>query len=389
MTSDYYELLGVSRTADGTEIRAAYRKLALKYHPDRNPGNTEAEEHFKQINAAYAVLSDDEKRGRYDRYGSADAGAQFSGDMFDIFSSVFGGGFGGGFGQAVQRGQAGEHLETQLEITLEQARSGATIDIGIERMGNCDRCDGDRAEPGSGGRTTCTTCNGNGQVRAHVQSFMGTVVTAQTCPTCRGAGQQVVTPCGKCMGSGRMKVQDTVQVNLPAGIDAGVRLRVPRQGNAGVDGGPAGDLYIYITLEPHEHFQREGDDLIYDLYAGFAQLALGSSFEIPTLDEPEIIDLKAGTQPGTIIRLRRKGMPRLRQSGIGDLLVRVNIEVPRKLSGKARELLLGYAREAGEEIHERDTLLEKLRGLFHKREKQGEEGAADDEGTSVREAAEA
>lgn len=388
MTSDYYETLGVSRSADGTEIRAAYRKLALKFHPDRNPGNDEAEERFKEINAAYAVLNDSEKRGRYDTYGSADAGAQFTGDIFDIFSSVFGGGFGGGFGQAAQRGQAGESLETQVAITLEQAREGATINIPVERMGLCDRCDGERAEPGSGGRTTCSTCNGNGQVRAHMQSFMGTVVTAQTCPTCRGSGQQVVTPCGKCMGSGRMKMQDTVSVNLPAGIDAGVRLRVPRQGNAGVDGGPAGDLYIYIDLEPHEHFKRDGDDLIFDLYAGFAQLALGSSFEVPTLDEPEVIDLKAGTQPGTIVRLRKKGMPRLRQSGSGDLLVRVNIEVPRKLSTKARELLQDYAHETGEEIHERDTLREKIKGLFHKRRQQPD-ADAQDETEPTREAAEA
>lgn len=368
MSTDYYEILGVSQTADGTEIRAAYRKLALKYHPDRNRGDTEAEERFKNINAAYAVLNDSEKRMRYDRYGSEDAGAQFSGDMFDIFSSVFG----GGFGQAVQRGQAGEHLETRVEITLEQARSGASIGIEVDRLGQCDRCEGSRAEPGTDTKI-CGTCGGQGQVRAQMQSFMGTVVTAQTCPTCRGSGQQVETPCGKCMGSARMKEQDTVTVNLPAGIDSGVRLRVPRQGNAGVDGGPAGDLYVYIDVEPHEHFLRDGDDLIFDLHVGLAQAALGSSFEVPTMEEPEIIQLKPGTTHGTIIDLRRKGMPRLQRSGSGDLLIRVNIDVPVRLSTRARELLLDYARETGEEIHERDTPLDKLKNLFNKRRRKNDE----------------
>jgi molecular chaperone DnaJ len=369
--SDYYQLLGVDRGADNSQIKAAYRKLALKYHPDRNPGDREAEDKFKGINEAYAVLSDAERRARYDRFGSADAGAQFQGDIFDIFASVFGGGFGGAGVRpgGAGRGQAGENLETEVRITLEQAREGAALEVELERLAACDRCAGARAEPGSEGKRTCRTCPTPPQVRAQAQSFFGTVVTAQTCPECRGLGEVVVTPCGKCMGSGRMRSTDPVTINLPRGIDGGYRLRVPRQGNAGVDGGPAGDLYVYIELEPHEHFTREGDDLHYDLGVGLAQAALGSSFEVPTMEGPEIVDLPPGTQPGTVIRLRGKGMPRLRQVGMGDQLVTVRVDVPAALSSRARDLLLEYAEEIGEPIHERETLLDRLKGIFARRGK--------------------
>ncbi|HEX7005414.1 MAG TPA: molecular chaperone DnaJ [Trueperaceae bacterium] len=375
--TDYYQLLGVDRAADNSQIKAAYRKLALRYHPDRNPGDREAEEKFKAINEAYAVLSDPQKRSRYDRYGSVDEGAQFTGDIFDIFASVFGGGFAGTGVRtpAAGRGRAGENIEAEVSITLEQAREGAEIEVELDRMTACDRCHGDRAEPGSGGKKTCPTCSGIGQVRAQAQSFFGTVMTAQVCPECRGQGEVITTPCGKCMGSGRMRSKDKVTVNLPRGIDGGYRLRVPRQGNAGVDGGPAGDLYLYIDLEPHEQFTRDGDDLYYELRVGLAQAALGSSFQVPTMDGPEIIDLPAGTQPGTEFRLRGKGMPRLRQVGMGDQLVSVKVEVPLGLSAKAKRLLHEYAEEAGEQIVERETLLGKLKGIFGKRgKKQSSDG---------------
>lgn len=364
--ADYYELLGVSRDTDAGNIKSAYRKLALKYHPDRNPGNHEAEETFKGLNEAYAVLSDPEKRDRYDRYGSADPQAQPPGDIFDIFASVFGS---GGFssGGRVQRGQPGEDLEAPLSVTLEQSREGAGVPLELDRLGLCSRCDGSRAEPGSEGRKTCQTCRGAGQVRAQAQSFFGTVVTNQLCPQCRGLGEIVTTPCGKCLGAGREKVHDTVTVKLPRGIDAGYRLRIPRAGNAGLDGAPAGDLYVYIDLEPHEHFTRDGDDLRYTLPLGVAQAALGSAFEVPTLDDPEVLNVPPGTQPGTEFRLRGKGMPRLQNVGTGDVVVDVQVEIPKHLSQRARELMEAYATETGERLEAHETLGERLRGLFGKR----------------------
>lgn len=387
MGVDYYEVLGVARSADGKEIKAAYRKLAMTYHPDRNPGNTEAEERFKQVNAAYAVLSNPEKRERYDLYGDADAGAQYSGDIFDIFRSVFGagfGGFGGGFGQQ-QAGQQGEHLEMNLSVTLEQARAGESLEVEVDRLAACDRCNGSRAEPGTSS-STCGTCRGAGQVRTQVQSLLGAMITTQVCPTCRGSGQRIDTPCGKCMGAARERVRDKISVNLPPGIDAGVRLRVPRQGNAGVDGGPAGDLYLYIDLEPHEHFVRDDDNLVFELEAGLAQLALGSSFEVPTMDGPEVVEVPAGTQAGTVFRLRGKGMPRLRRAGMGDQLVVIKAVTPTSLSPAARKALMEYAREAGEPIVERESLGDRIRGLFGRRRGQEAGAATDSEAETAAEA---
>lgn len=363
---DYYQVLGVPSDADQAAIKAAYRKLALKYHPDRNPGDKSAEERFKQINEAYAVLSDPEKRSRYDRYGSADPQAHFSGDIFDIFNAVFGSGFSTGGRVRVQRGHPGEDLETDLTITLEQAREGATVEVEIERLGLCSRCSGERAEPGTG-RQTCPTCRGAGQVRMQTQSFFGTMVSQQLCPQCRGHGEVISTPCSECRGQGRVRVRATVPITLPKGIDGGYRLRVPQQGNAGLDGGRPGDLYAYITLAPHEHFVRDGDDLRYRLKLGVAQAALGSAFEIPTLDGPEVLSIPPGTQPGQEFRLRGKGMPRLRQTGYGDLIITADVVIPSKLSPKARELLREYAAEVGEDLQEPESLLDKVKGLFKKR----------------------
>lgn len=364
MATDYYELLGISRDADAATIKASYRKLALKYHPDRNPHDSDAEEVFKRLNEAYAVLSDPEKRQRYDTYGSADAGAQFSGDIFDIFSSVFGGGFASAGGRGPMQGQPGEDLEARVRITLEQAREGTTIPVRLERMARCERCDGERAEPGSGGKTRCPTCGGAGQVRAQAQSLFGTVMTARTCPRCQGGGDVVTEPCTGCSGRGRNLETTTVEVSLPKGIDGGYRLRVPRQGSAGIGGGADGDLYVYLELLPHEHFVRDGDDLRFLLELGPAQAALGSEFQVPTMDGPEVLEVPAGTQPGAEFRLRGKGMPRLRRGGFGDQIVTVRVVVPASLSRRARELLAAYADEVGEEIHEKGTLVDRLKGMF-------------------------
>ncbi len=369
MSIDYYEVLGVTRDADTKAIKAAYRKLALKYHPDRNPGDHQAEETFKQLNEAYAVLSDEEKRDRYDRFGSVDGEQAFAGgDIFDIFSSVFGGGF-AQQGRARQQGQPGEDLEARLDITLEQAREGAKVQLTLERMGQCGVCHGDRAEPGSGGKETCPTCGGVGQVRSQAQSLLGTVMTTRTCPRCQGAGFVVTTPCSGCSGRGRNLVTDTVDVNLPKGIDGGYRLRISGEGNAGVDGAPSGDLYVYLELTPHEHFTRDEDDLRYLLEIGPAQAALGATFEVPTLEGVEVIEVKAGTQPGSEVRLRGNGMPRLRRGGNGDQIVTIQVVIPDHLTPRARELLQAYAEETGEAIHETHTLMDRLKDVFKGRKR--------------------
>ena len=370
---DHYDTLGVARDADASTIKSAYRKLALRYHPDRNNGDGEAEERFKAINEAYAVLSDPEKRARYDRYGDADTGAAFSGDIFDVFASVFGAGFASRGPR--QRGMSGEDLEVELEVTLDQARAGETLEVEVERFTACEHCHGERSEPGGEGKKRCDTCGGAGQVRAQAQSIFGTVLTTQTCPSCRGAGDVIVTPCSVCRGAGRTPETATVDVPLPKGIDGGYRLRIPRQGNVGVDGGQTGDLYVYIQMEPHEHLTRDGDDLRSELRIGFAQAALGSCFEVPTLDGPEVIDVVAGTQSGTEVRLRGKGMPRLRQVGSGDQIVTIVVETPQRLSKRARALLEEYAEETGEALEARETLTDRIKGFFGGRKR----GKHDDE----------
>jgi molecular chaperone DnaJ len=374
---DHYDTLGVARDADAATIKSAYRKLALRYHPDRNNGDGEAEERFKAINEAYAVLSDPEKRARFDRYGDADAQAAFSGDIFDVFASVFGGGMGGRRGPR-QRGMPGEDLEVEIEVTLDQARDGSTMQVEVERFTACDHCHGDRSEPGGEGKRRCDTCAGAGQVRAQAQSIFGTVVTTQTCPSCRGMGEVIVTPCSVCRGAGRRPETSMVDVPLPKGIDGGYRLRIPREGNVGVDGGPTGDLYVYIQLAPHEHLQRDGDDLRSELRIGYAQAAIGSCFEVPTLDGPELIDIVPGTQSGTEVRLRGKGMPRLRQVGTGDQIVTVVVETPRRLSKRARTLLEEYAEEVGETLEARETLTERIKGFFSGRKRGKHEASEHD-----------
>lgn len=381
--TDYYAVLEVERSADAKEVKAAYRKLALAYHPDRNPGNREAEEKFKAINEAYAVLSDPEKRARYDRYGSVEeAGIPFSGDIFDIFASAFGGGVAPGRGRT--RGRAGEDLEAELRVTLEQAREGATVQVEVDRLSACPHCHGDRAEPGSNGKSTCPRCQGAGQVRAQAQSLFGTVVTTRTCPDCHGEGQVVTTPCSHCSGRGRMPTNEKIDVSLPRGIDGGYRLRVPRQGNAGVDGGPSGDLYLYVEMEPHPYLVRDGDDLYYTLDLGLAQAALGMRVEVPTLDGPEDLEVPAGTQPGTEFRLRGRGMPRLRRVGNGDQVVLAKVVVPQRLSAEAREHLEAYAAAVGESVAEHETVVEKVKGFFGGRRKErgkAKQEAADEERT--------
>ena len=358
---DYYELLGVTKSADADEIKRAYRALALKYHPDKNPGDHSAEEKFKQINEAYAVLSDPEKRAQYDQFGRVGGPGQGGfdpggfgnvSDLFDLFNSVFGGDvFGQARGPARNRAVRGEDLQVEVGITLEQARAGSDIEVEVDRLTECEHCHGNRAEPGGKGLQTCTTCNGQGQVRQQQRTILGNFVTAAPCPTCRGTGELNPEPCTVCHGRGRTITPEKVTVSLPKGIDGGYRLRVSGAGNQGLKGGPPGDLYVLLELEPHEHLTRDGDNLHFNLPLGIAQAALGGKFMVPTLDGPQELEVPPGAQPGDTLRLRGKGMPRLQARGEGDLLVTLDVIVPKKLSKRARELLEEYAKEVGEETH--------------------------------------
>lgn len=368
--TDYYATLEIERDADGQTIKTAYRRLALAYHPDRNPGDHAAEEKFKALNEAYAVLSDSEKRSRYDRFGTVEEGVHMGGDIFDIFASVFGANFAGGDPRrAAQQGQPGEDLERALEITLEQARDGSVVEVEVERLRACHHCHGDRAEPGSNGKSTCPRCAGAGQVRVQAQSIFGAVVTARACPDCHGNGVIISEPCKICSGRGREVATERIEVTLPRGIDGGYRLRVPREGNAGLDGAPAGDLYLYLEMAPHPLLERVGDDLHYELEVGMVQAALGASFTVPTLDGEESFELPPGTQSGREFRLRGLGMPRLRQGGSGDEVITVAVVVPKTLSAAAREHLEAYAEEVGEEFTAHESVRERVKGFFHGRRK--------------------
>jgi molecular chaperone DnaJ len=370
---DYYELLGVSKSADADEIKRAYRALALKFHPDKNPGNKEAEEKFKQINQAYATLSDPEKRAHFDQYGSEpqngspfNGGGGFAGgDLFDLFNSVFGGG--DVFGQQARgrggrnRAQRGEDLQVDTKITLEQSRSGAEVVVEVDKLEHCTHCNGARSEPGGKGLQTCQTCGGQGQVRHQQRTILGNFMTAAPCPTCHGTGEINPEPCTVCHGRGRTIKAEKVTVTLPKGIDGGYRLRVSGAGNQGINGGPAGDLYVFLELEPHAHLEREGDDLHYVLPIGIAQATLGGTFAVPTLDGDQTLEVHAGAQPGDTVKLRGKGMPRLQSRGEGDLIVTLEVSVPKKLSKRARELLEEYAKEVNEDIsHKKPGFFENL-----------------------------
>ena len=370
---DYYELLGVARTASADEIKSAYRKLALKYHPDRNKEEGAAEK-FTQINEAYAVLSDAEKRAHFDRYGSAPGAGMPGGDPFggmggagfdpmDIFEQLFGGAVGGRGGR---RGPArGDDLETEAHVTLAQARAGEEIQVSVDRLTACGHCHGTKTEPGGKPPKTCSTCGGAGAVRAQARTIFGVVETQQACPTCRGEGQIVQDPCTVCKGRGRTLKSEQVSVKLPRGIDEGYRIRVSGMGNEGPGGN--GDLYVHIEMEKHPELRREQEHLIYAAKIGFAKAALGGQVTVPTLDGPQVVEVKAGTQHGELHRLRGQGMPRLQGSGTGDLIVEYDVIVPKpgQLTPEAREALHAYARAVGDEVNEKhESLLGKVGKIF-------------------------
>jgi molecular chaperone DnaJ len=336
---DYYEVLGVSRTADDAELKKAYRRLAMEYHPDRKPGDRQAEEKFKEAAEAYGVLSDSEKRKLYDRFGhQGPAQGGFSGfggieDIFSAFADIFGGFGGGGFGG--RRVQRGDDLEVEMEISFMDAAKGAKREIEIERHAPCETCNGSGAKPGTQPQR-CRVCQGRGQV-AHQQGFF---VISTTCPQCRGAGTTIAEKCPTCRGAAQVTKKAVVNVTVPAGIDDGQRLRLSYQGDpCTASGGEPGDLYVQVRVQADSRFVREGDNLWVDVPVTFAQAALGARIEVPTPDGPETLEVEAGTQPMTKQVLSGRGMPNVRGRGRGDLIARILVQVPRNLTPEARELV--------------------------------------------------
>ncbi|WP_102868163.1 molecular chaperone DnaJ [Pseudovibrio exalbescens] len=357
---DYYEVLGVSREADDKALKSAYRKLAMKYHPDRNPGDEEAEAKFKEANEAYDTLKDPQRRAAYDRYGHAafenggfgggagagPHGADFASAMSDIFDEFFGGGARRGPG----RGR-GADLRYNLDITLEEAYTGKEVEIEVPTSITCDNCSGSGAKPGTQ-PTTCNTCGGVGRVRA-AQGFF---TMERTCPTCQGRGEIITDPCEKCGGTGRTTQNRTLSVNIPAGIEDGTRIRLAGEGEAGVRGGPAGDLYIFLSIKPHEFFQRDGADIFCRVPISMTTAALGGQFEVPSLDTATArVKVPESTQTGKQFRLRGKGMPIMRTHQHGDMYIQVVVETPTKLTKRQRELLQEFESESSGENHPEST----------------------------------
>ncbi len=370
---DYYEILSVSRTATEVEIKAAYRKLAIKHHPDKNPGDHTAEEKFKEAAEAYSVLSDAQKRASYDRFGHAGVGAGAAGgagfdpgfsnieDIFDLFGigDIFGGrGSGSAGGSRRTAAQRGADLRYDLEITLEEAAAGKEEKLRIPRLEKCDECDGKGAEKGTKAET-CTTCNGSGQTRLQQGFFSVT----RPCSNCAGKGQIIKNPCKKCRGAGRVEREKSLEVKIPAGVETGSRLRINGEGEAGANGGISGDLYVVVHVKEHEMFERQGANLYVSVPVSFAQAALGSEIKIKTLDGEEDLKIPAGTQTGTVFRLRNQGMPALGGRGKGDLFVASTIITPKNLTKEQRKLLEQLA-EVEDMDFQDESFLNKMRNMF-------------------------
>jgi len=359
---DYYEVLGVTKTATEAEIKRAYRTLAVKHHPDKNPGDAQAEEKFKECAEAYSVLSDTQKRAQYDRFGHGgmggggfDPGFSNIEDIFDLF------GFGemfGSKGRTRSTIQRGSDLRYDLEITLEEAANGKEEKHNIPRLEKCDECDGNGAEKGTRAES-CVSCSGSGQTR-YQQGFFSVM---RTCPNCQGKGQIIRTPCKECRGAGRIEKEKTLELKIPAGVETGSRLRVTGEGEAGVNGGPAGDLFVVLHVKEHDTFERQGANLYSAVPVSFAQAALGADVKVRTLDGDEDLNIPAGTQTGTVFRLKSQGMPALGGRGKGDLFVAVTLITPKSLTKEQRKLLEQLAQVEDTEFTD-ESFIEKVRNIF-------------------------
>ena len=368
---DYYELLGVERNASEADLKKAYRRLAMKYHPDRNPDDKVAESQFKEAKEAYEVLNDPQKRAAYDQFGhagvdpsmGAGGGAHGAGGFSDIFGDVFGDIFGGGGRRGGSQVFRGADLRYRLDISLEDAVHGTEVTIRVPALSQCDTCHGSGAKPGTNPKT-CDTCAGQGQVRMQ-QGFFS---IQQACPKCRGSGTVITDPCTTCHGQGRIKKTKTLSVKVPAGVDDGDQIRLAGEGEAGENGGPAGDLYVQMSLKPHPIFSRQGDDLYCDMPVSFVTTSLGGELEIPTLSGRANIKIPAGTQSEKLFRLRGKGVKNVRSGHVGDFYCKVSVETPVNLTAKQRELLEEFAkltREGGAKHSPREqSWTDKLKQFF-------------------------
>ena len=375
--ADYYELLGVSRTATADEIKKAYRQRAREFHPDANPDDIEAAEQFKRVARAYQVLSDDQQRARYDRYGEAGVGGAgagpsaedlFGGGLGDIFETFFGGGGGSPFGGGRARGPAGpprgQDIEVIADISFEQAVFGDEIDVSLKLPTRCGDCDGSGAGEGTK-PVTCSDCGGSGQVQRVRQSLLGQMVTASPCGRCGGLGQVITTPCATCRGEGRVTSDKNYQVDVPAGVDSGSTLRLSGRGAVGPRGGGSGDLYVHLRVAPHPQFVREDHDLVTEVPISIAQAALGTQVDLETLDGVEHLIVPPGTQPGREFVLRQRGVPHLRGRGRGDLRARVRVDIPTKLSDDEVDLLTRYAEGRGEVVgNGKEGLFSRIKSAF-------------------------
>ena len=387
---DYYEILGIQKTASDSEIKSAYRKLAIQFHPDKNPDDAESEAKFKEATEAYEILKDPQKRQRYDQFGHQGirGGQDYHSysnveDIFSAFGDIFGGGgrgggsifdefFGGGGARRSGRraqGEAGGDIKIRLPLTLEEIHDGVEKKIKIKRKDTCSKCSGTGAKDGSG-YITCRTCQGAGEVRQVSRSVFGQFINIQPCPTCHGQGKIIKESCDKCGGDGRNFVDDTITVQIPAGVEEGNYLPVSGKGHAGKRGGPSGDLIVILQEKQHEHFRRQGNDLIYQKTLSYPEAALGAEVEIPVINGNETVEVKAGTQPGTAIRLNGKGLPELNSSYKGDLIVVINIHVPTKLNPDEKRLLEELAihenvNDGGKKSrkHEKD-FFDKIKDIF-------------------------